>query len=87
MVGAGREALGSGRRDGTLRQCYMGYSRIRIRNALGSYRGTSLIRNTHPPQVHHRSLVIGLLQGPMGGVLMSEVPLYGGASPKRKGPP
>ena len=29
------------------------------------------------PQVHHRALSIGLLQGPTGGVfLMSEVPLY-----------
>jgi len=39
--------------------------------------GTSLIRNCHPPQDHHRALGMALLQGPMGGgVLMSEVPLY-----------
>ena len=40
------------------------------------YRGTSLIRSSSPPQDHHRSLGIGLLQGPAGEVfLMSEVPL------------
>ena len=41
------------------------------------YRGTSLIRNLHPPQDHHRGLGIFLLQGPTGRrFLMSEVPVY-----------
>ena len=40
------------------------------------YRGTSLIRNTLPKKIHHRSLGIGLLQGPTEGVfLMSKVTL------------
>ena len=49
------------------------------------YRGTLLIRKTHPPQDHHKSLGIGLLQGNTGGgVLMSEVPLLvGGPRPPR----
>ena len=38
------------------------------------YRGTSLIRNTHPPNT---ALGIGLLKGPTWELfLMSEVPLY-----------
>jgi len=41
------------------------------------YRGTSLIRNSAPPQDHHRALGIVLLQGPRRRVfLMSEIPLY-----------
>ena len=39
------------------------------------YRGTSLIRNTHPLRIT-RSLGIGPLKGPTGQLfLMSEVPL------------
>jgi len=42
----------------------------------GSYRGTSLIRNSPHPQGHHRALGIVLLYGPRGALfLMSEVPL------------
>ena len=41
------------------------------------YRGTSLIRNSPPPQGHHRALDIVELQGPTRGLfLMHEVPLY-----------
>ena len=32
-----------------------------------TYRGTSLTRNTPPPQGHHMALCIVLLQGPRGG--------------------
>ena len=40
------------------------------------YRGTSLIRNSPPPEGHHRALGIVLLLGPAGRLfLMSEVPL------------
>jgi hypothetical protein len=40
-------------------------------------RGTSLIRNRHPPQDHHRALDIGILSGPRGKhFLVSEVTLY-----------
>ena len=40
------------------------------------YRGISLIRNSPPPEDHHRTLGIVLLKGPMRGVfLMGEVPL------------
>ena len=46
----------------------------------GGYRGTSLIRNSTPPQDHHRALGIVLLKGPRDALfLMSEVPLYAGA--------
>jgi len=41
--------------------------------------GTSLIRNSPPPQDHHRALGIFLLQGPRGALfLMNEVTLYAG---------
>jgi len=41
------------------------------------YRGTSLIRNTPPPQGHRMALDIVLMQGPRrGSFLLSEVPLY-----------
>ena len=39
-------------------------------------RGTSLIRNSYPPQIHHRALGIVLLKSPReGGVVIGEVPL------------
>ena len=42
----------------------------------GYYRGTSLIRNRHPPEDHPTALGIGLLYGPREGrFLMSKVPL------------
>ena len=38
--------------------------------------GTSLIRNSPPPQDHHRALEIAILQGPGSAlVFMGEVPL------------
>ena len=41
------------------------------------YRGTSFIRKCPPPQDHHRSLGIVLLQRPKGArILVSEVSLY-----------
>ena len=51
-----------------------------IHSVRASYRGTSLIRNSPPPQQdHHRDLGIVLLQGPREALLlMSEVPLYVG---------
>ena len=43
---------------------------------LTAYRGTSLIRNSTPPQDHHRALGIVLLWGPRGRhFLMSKIPL------------
>ena len=39
--------------------------------------GTLRIRNSPPPQDHHRALGIALLLGPRSAlVLMSEVPMY-----------
>ena len=47
-------------------------------------RGTSLIRNSPPPQDHHRILGIVLLQGPRGALfLMSEVHLHSEQAPPR----
>ena len=44
--------------------------------ALDVYRGTSIIKNSHPPQDHHRTQGIVLLWGPGRGLLLvSEVPL------------
>ena len=41
------------------------------------YRGTSPMRNSPPPEDHHRALGIFLLKGPRGALfLMSEVPLH-----------
>ena len=41
------------------------------------YRGTSPIRNSNPPQDHHRALGIFLLwDARRAPFLMSEVPLY-----------
>ena len=41
------------------------------------HRSTSLIRNRHPPQDHHRAPAINLLQATrVGRFLMSKVPLY-----------
>ena len=42
------------------------------------YRGTSLIRNCTLPYYHPRPLGTSLLQGPGGGGLIGEVPLYTG---------
>ena len=43
------------------------------------YRGTSLIRSRYSPQEQHRTLGIGLLQGPRGRrFLMKDFPRYGG---------
>ena len=57
------------------------------------YRGTPLIGTPHPPQDHHMTLGIILLQGHRKGMfLMSEVPLYsrlcrGGDTPGQPPPP
>ena len=45
-------------------------------HAILRFKGTLLIRKRPPPYDHHRSLGIGLLWSPTGGLfLMSEVPL------------
>jgi hypothetical protein len=53
---------------------------VRSRSELGTelgYRSTSLIRNSAPPQDHHRALGIVLLQGRRGAMFfISEALLY-----------
>ena len=47
-----------------------------MQTRLGVYRVTSPVRNSQPPQDHHRAIGIVLRQGPRGALfLMIEVPL------------
>ena len=48
----------------------------RSSTVIDGYRGTSPIRNTPPPQGHHRALDTVLLLGPGEVFLSSGVPLY-----------
>ena len=53
-----------------------GESRKNLYMSVVHHRGTSLIRNSSPPQDHHRALGIFLVQGPRGALSrMSKVPL------------
>ena len=72
MVALGVMAVSCER--GTPVQGHLVRKRTRLRQ---SCRGTSLVRNSPPPQDRHRALGIVLLYGPRGALfLMSEVPLY-----------
>ena len=50
--------------------------RCKTKTLMLAYKGTSLMRNSRPPQGHHRALGIVLMQGLRGApFLVGEVPL------------